>query len=86
MTAPCSPGETSLHHTAAAKALQDLASKQPLGSLFFPLHIPHSGCDELGSGLQMYYIFHDCKTFAQDLHLKSPLSYSLSRTTTRTLR
>lgn len=55
---------------------------------FLPLPIPHSGCDELGSGLQMCYIFCCLRTFA---HVSSACNH-LSLTpwgriiTTQTLR
>lgn len=53
-----------LCHTATVRKLQDLAPKYPFRVYFFALSIPHSGCDELCLGLQMYYIFCCLRTFA----------------------
>lgn len=53
-----------LHHTATVRNLQDLAPKYPFRVYFFAFSIPHSGCEELCSGLQMYYIFCCLRTFA----------------------
>lgn len=58
----CSLEET---HTATDKALHGLAPAH-LSSVitFLPLPIPHLGCGELHSGLQMFYIFCCLRAFA----------------------